>query len=75
MTSFTDSAAMALHLIFSLDPNLMAIVARSLWVSACAALIACVLGLLLGAWLGVRRFAGRAALLALLNTLSIRSLG
>ena len=59
---------MALHLIFSLDPNLMAIVARSLWVSACAALSACVLGLLLGAWLGVRRFAGRAALLALLNT-------
>jgi tungstate transport system permease protein len=46
----------------------MAIVARSLWVSAWASLIACVLGLSLGALLGVSRFAGRAALLALLNT-------
>jgi tungstate transport system permease protein len=68
MNSFTDSAATALHLIFSLDPNLMAIVARSLWVSVCAALIACAFGLVLGAALGVSRFAGRNALLALLNT-------
>jgi len=68
MTSFTDSAAMALHLIFSLDPGLMAIVARSLWVSVCATAIACALGLVLGAVLGVARFAGRGALLALLNT-------
>ena len=66
MTSFTDSAAMALNLIFSLDPSLMAIVARSLWVSVCATVIACALGLLLGAALGVSRFAGRAVLLAML---------
>ncbi len=68
MTSFTDSAATALNLIVSLDQNLMAIVARSLWVSAWASVIACVLGLVLGAALGVSRFAGRGALLALLNT-------
>jgi tungstate transport system permease protein len=68
MTSFTDSAATALNLIFSLDSNLMAIVARSLWVSVCASVIACALGLVLGAALGVQRFAGRGALLALLNT-------
>jgi tungstate transport system permease protein len=68
MTSFTESAAMALNLIFSLDSNLMAIVARSLWVSAWASAIACALGLVLGAALGVSRFAGRHALLALLNT-------
>jgi tungstate transport system permease protein len=68
MTSFTDSAATALNLIVSLDPNLMAIVARSLWVSVCASAIACALGLVLGAALGVSRFAGRGALLALLNT-------
>ena len=68
MTSFTDSAATALNLIFSLDQNLMAIVARSLWVSVCATVIACALGLVLGAALGVLRFVGRAALLALLNT-------
>ena len=68
MTSFTDSAATALNLIVSLDQNLMAIVARSLWVSAWASVIACALGLVLGAALGVSRFAGRGALLALLNT-------
>jgi tungstate transport system permease protein len=68
MTSLTDSAATALHLIFSLDSQLMAIVARSLWVSVWASGLACVLGLLLGAALGVSRFAGRGAVLALLNT-------
>ena len=68
MTSFIESAATALNLIISLDPGLMAIVARSLWVSVCATAIACALGLLLGAALGVSRFRGRAVLLALLNT-------
>jgi tungstate transport system permease protein len=68
MTSFTESAATALNLIVSLDPGLMAIVARSLWVSVCATAIACALGLVLGAALGVSRFRGRAVLLALLNT-------
>jgi tungstate transport system permease protein len=68
MTSFTDSAATALDLITSMDPNLMAIVARSLWVSAWATLLACVLGLVLGALLGVGRFVGRNAVLAVLNT-------
>jgi tungstate transport system permease protein len=68
MKSFTDSAATALNLVVSLDPNLMAIVARSLWVSAWATGFACALGLVLGAALGVSRFAGRTALLAVLNT-------
>jgi tungstate transport system permease protein len=68
MTSFTDSVAAALNLITSLDSHLLAIVARSLWVSVCASAIACALGLVLGAVLGVSRFAGRGALLALLNT-------
>lgn len=68
MTSFTDSAATALQLIASLDPGLLAIVGRSLSVSATACAIACVLGLAFGAWLGVARFAGRAALLTVLNT-------
>ena len=68
MTSFTDSAAAALQLIFSLDSNLSAIVARSLWVSVWASGLACACGLLLGAALGVSRFAGRGALLAVLNT-------
>jgi len=68
MTTLTESAATALQLIVSLDPGLLAIVGRSLSVSATACALACGLGLLLGAWLGVARFAGRGAVLTLLNT-------
>lgn len=68
MNSLTDSVGTALHLIVSLDSGLLAIVARSLAVSACASALACVSGLLLGAWLGVARFRGRAGVLTVLNT-------
>ena len=68
MSSFTESAFTALQLIVTPDPTLLAIVARSLAVSATACAMACALGLLLGAWLGVARFAGRTAVLAVLNT-------
>ena len=69
MSTFTESAATALQLIASLDPELLTIVGRSLAVSASACAIACALGLVLGAWLGVARFAGRDAVLTVLNTL------
>ena len=68
MQSFSDSALLALQLLVSLDPLFFAIVGRSLAVSACACLLACGLGLVLGAWLGVARFAGRGLVLTLLNT-------
>ncbi len=68
MNTFSTSISTAFSLITSLDPLLASIVLRSLAVSACACVIACSAGLLLGAWLGVARFAGRAVLLALLNT-------
>lgn len=69
MSSFTDSATAAIQLIASSDAGLLAIVGRSLAVSAGACALACVFGLALGAWLGVARFAGRGALLAVLNTM------
>ncbi len=69
MTTFTESAATALALITSLDSGLLAIVGRSLAVSASACALACVFGLGLGAWIGGTRFAGRGAVLAVLNTL------
>lgn len=69
MNSFSDASLTALGLIAGLDPVLLAIVARSLAVSALACSLACVLGLVAGAWLGVARFRGRGALLTLLNTL------
>ncbi len=69
MTSFSDSAFTAIALVQSLDPILLGIVGRSLTVSASACLLACGLGIALGAWLGVVQFRGRGAVLALLNTL------
>jgi tungstate transport system permease protein len=68
MTSFTDSASTALQLILSLDSVLLTIVGRSLAVSATACILACGLGLVVGAWLGVARFPGRRGVLTLLNT-------
>lgn len=68
MNTFTDSITAALGLIRSADPTLLAIVARSLAVSAAACVLACGAGLVLGAWLGVARFRGRGLVLALLNT-------
>ena len=68
MHSFTDSLATAWALLVGLDAALLSIVARSLAVSACACALACAIGLPLGGWLGVRRFRGRALVLALLNT-------
>ncbi len=68
MNSFSDSVATALGLVVSGDAALWTIVSRSLAVSATACVLACALGLLLGAWLAVARFPGRPAVLTLLNT-------
>lgn len=68
MSTFTDSALTALQLIAAFDPVLLSIVGRSLAVSAMACVFACALGVVLGAWLAVARFAGRQAVLTLLNT-------
>ena len=69
MNTFTDSAILALRLLAGFDPVLLSIVGRSLAVSAAACVLACGVGLLAGAWLGVARFTGRPFLLAILNTL------
>ncbi|MFN3375840.1 MAG: ABC transporter permease [Burkholderiaceae bacterium] len=68
MSTFTESAQMALALTLSADPVLLSIVGRSLAVSATACALASGFGLLLGAWLGVARFPGRGAVLLVLNT-------
>ncbi len=69
MSSFAQSIGTALQLPGSADPVLWSVVARSLAVSGLACLIACVVGVVLGAWLAVATFPGRGALLALVNTL------
>jgi tungstate transport system permease protein len=68
MNTFSDSLATAFGLITSGDPDLWTVVVRSLSVSATACAIACGVGLLLGSRLATSRFAGRGALLTLLNT-------
>ncbi|MBS0391295.1 MAG: ABC transporter permease [Comamonadaceae bacterium] len=69
MSTILQSATSALNLMTSADAVLWAIVARSLSVSALACALACGAGVLLGAWLGVARFAGRDGVLAVLATL------
>lgn len=68
MTTVVTSASSALQLVLSLDATLLSIVGRSLALSATACALACAIGLVAGAWLGVARFAGRGVVLALLNT-------
>ena len=68
MNAFSGSLSQAWQLLAQLDPGLVQVVARSLGVSATACAIGCVLGMALGGWLGVARFAGRGALLTVLNT-------
>jgi tungstate transport system permease protein len=69
MSTFQQSAEQALQLVTQADPMLLSIVGRSLAVSGWACLLACGLGMVLGAWLAVARFAGRGAVLTVLNTL------
>ncbi len=64
-----DSLRAAFELITSGNASLVAIVTRSLAVSALAVLIGGAIGLLLGAWLGVARYAGRPVVIAILNSL------
>jgi tungstate transport system permease protein len=57
----------ALTLLATRDPELMEIVALSLRVTGSAIALAALLGLPAGAWLGIARFRGRAAVIAALN--------
>ena len=69
MQSISQSFSTAFLLILSMDATLWSIVARSLWVSGTACLLASGFGVLTGAWLAVARVKGRAVVLMLLNTL------
>jgi tungstate transport system permease protein len=69
LSDFAQAFVLALHLIGSIDRDLWAAVSLSLQVSLTASLIAFVIGAPLGAYLAVRRFAGRSAVLVLVNAL------
>lgn len=59
----------AFRLILTLDADLLEIVGLSLRVSLSALLLATLIGLPIGAWLGVTRFPGRRGVLVLVNAL------
>ena len=61
--------ATALSLIIAFDPDLMKIIGLSLRVTLTAVLLACVVGLPLGAGLALARFPGRGAVIVLFNAL------
>ena len=69
MSSLATAAAQALHLIGSGDSNLIGVVLLSLKVSLTAVVIACLVGLPLGATIAVGRFPGRHLLIVVLNAL------
>jgi tungstate transport system permease protein len=69
MSDVSASLALALRLISGANPELWRVVALSLEVSLAACAIACALGLPLGAWVAVRRFPGRQAVIVGLNAL------
>ena len=69
MSDILASFALALRLIAGADAELARIVVLSLEVSLAAAVLACAIGLPLGAWIAVRRFPGRRAAIVSLNAL------
>lgn len=64
-----DAFALAFELVLSADADLLEIVLLSLRVSLSATVIACALGLLLGALVAIGRFPGRSAVLVIMNAL------
>ena len=64
-----DSLLTAFELILGFDREVRMAVWTSLYTSSCSIVIAALLGVPIGLWLGLNRFRGRRLLIALLNTL------
>ncbi|MGI9465353.1 MAG: ABC transporter permease [Aestuariivirgaceae bacterium] len=69
MADASNAFWLALKLVFALDPDLMEIVLLSLKVSFSAVIIACLLGMPLGALLAISRLPGRQLLISIVNAL------
>ena len=64
-----DSLLTAFELILGFDRDVRMTVWTSLYTSSCSIVIAALIGVPTGLWLGLKRFRGRQLLIALLNTL------
>ncbi len=69
MHSFADAIAEAFRLIVTLDGDLFEIILLSLRVTLTAVIVACLIGVPLGAFLAVARFPGRSILVVVVNAL------
>jgi tungstate transport system permease protein len=69
MQDFAQAFILAFELVFSGDADLIEIIVLSLRVSLTAMVVACALGLPLGAILAVTRFPGRSTALVMINAL------
>ncbi|MEE8333833.1 MAG: ABC transporter permease [Alphaproteobacteria bacterium] len=69
MQDFGEAFGLAFGLVFSADRDLLEIISLSLKVSLGAMLVACAIGLPLGALVAVSRFPGRGAVAVMLNAL------
>lgn len=69
MNEFSDAFSLALRMVIDLDPALIEIVARSLFVSLVAVCVASLIGLPLGAAVAIFAFPGRRVIAVTLNAL------
>jgi tungstate transport system permease protein len=69
MENLSDAFATAIHLLVTLDADLIEIVALSLEVSLVAVLLAALVGLPFGAWVAISQFPGRGAVIVAMNAL------
>src|SRR6056297_4177404 len=69
LQSLGDALGLALALVLSGDGDLLEIVGLSLRVSLTATIVACLIGLPIGALVAIGRFRGRSVLLIVMNAL------
>ena len=69
MQDFNGAILLSLQLVLSFDADLLEIIGLSLRVSLTAMLVACLIGLPLGAMVAIGRFPGRGLLLLVMNAL------
>jgi tungstate transport system permease protein len=69
MDTFSQAIHAAVRLILTPDADLVSAIATSLSVSATATVIACLIGAPLGAWIAMRAFRGRPAVIIVVNAL------
>ncbi len=69
MGYLSESFVTAVGMIFSFDREVQLAVWTSLYTSSCSIVIAALIGIPAGLWLGIKQFRGRRLMITLLNTL------